>query len=170
MRIFIFLFFLVLCPVSAFAWEGRVVEVMDGNTIVVEQAAGGDRVKIRLFGIDTPELRQPFGQEAKKFVAHTALDKHVDIKPLDIKPSNQGMGRDGHGHMSAIVAIPDEGILQEMLLTKGLTWVYPQHCLSLDCASWESLQKQATQKGKGLWAEKNPIPPWEWRRQNRNYP
>ena len=50
-----------------------------------------------------------------------------------------------------------------MLLQNGMAWVYPQYCKG--CAAWEPLQGEARAQGKGLWADKNAIPPWEWRKQ-----
>ena len=50
-RLFLFL------PTAASAWPGRIVAVIDGDTIEVEPANGGQRVRVRLHGIDAPEKR-----------------------------------------------------------------------------------------------------------------
>ena len=53
---------LVLTAVPARAWQGRVRSVPDGDSLTVERA--GRTVKVRLYGIDSPEYRQPGWLEA----------------------------------------------------------------------------------------------------------
>ena len=56
---------MLLIPRVTVAWEGKVVEIADGDTITVLQDR--KQVKIRLYGIDTPEKGQAFGKAAKKY-------------------------------------------------------------------------------------------------------
>jgi endonuclease YncB( thermonuclease family) len=147
--------FLLVLSAPALAWKARVVEVADGDTITVEPAQGGDRVKIRLHGIDAPETRQPYGQTAKGFVNDVALYKIVDVR---VTPQ----GKDRYGRVIAIIALPDGTILQELLLEAGLAWVYPQYCKN--CKEWEAMQHEAKRQRKGLWADNNPVEPWQWRK------
>ena len=60
---------LFICwPLTAHAWVAKVVSVTDGDTIKVFNADQG-QVKIRLYGIDTPEKGQPYGKAAGKHLA-----------------------------------------------------------------------------------------------------
>ena len=153
---------LLLClafAVPALAEPFRVVDVADGDTITVEPRLGGNRVKIRLHGIDAPKLRQPHGQAARRFVINAVLYKLVNVQPTP-------QGKDRYGRTIAIVDVPGVGILQEMLLQAGLAWVYPQYCK--DCKEWEAMQAEAKAQQRGLWARKGvegkAVPPWEWRK------
>jgi endonuclease YncB( thermonuclease family) len=137
------------------AWEARVIGVADGDTITVEPAGGGDRVRVRLHGIDAPESKQPYGQASKGFVNNAALYKQADV---DAK------SRDRYGRTVAIVTVPG-GVLQDLLLDAGLAWVYPQYCRK--CTAWEQKQAAARKARKGLWGDKEPVPPWEWRKQQK---
>lgn len=76
--VFVFLA-LMLAPSLADAWPARMVAVIDGDTITVEPVAGGDRMRIRLHGIDVPEARQPCGGTAKGFVSALVLCRVVEI-------------------------------------------------------------------------------------------
>ena len=58
---------LVLFSSLSWAWEGQVIRVVDGDTIVVLHQ--GEKVKVRLYGIDTPEKKQWYGLNAKQFVS-----------------------------------------------------------------------------------------------------
>jgi len=131
----------------------RVVSIADGDTITVEPVQGGYRAKVRLHGIDCPELNQPYGQAAKAFVTEAVLFKTVNVQPVP-------QGKDRYGRIVAVIEIPDKGILQELLLQAGLAWVYPQYCRN--CSSWEAMQTQARNQKKGLWAEDSLIEPWAW--------
>ena len=148
-------FCLLLVIQEAHASSYRVVAVSDGDTIVIEPIQGGHRAKVRLHGIDAPELRQPYGQAAKTFVLNTVLYKEVDIHQAS-------QGTDRYGRIVAIVDVPGTGILQELLLDAGLAWVWSKYCL--DCGEWEGLQANAARLDKGLWADKKPTEPWEWRK------
>ncbi|WP_298031856.1 thermonuclease family protein [uncultured Desulfovibrio sp.] len=147
---------LALHPVYAWAWQGRVVKVADGNTITVEPERGGDRVKIRLHGVDAPEKNQPYGQSSRGFVNNAVLFKTVDAKP---------MSKDRYGRTVGIVTLQNGDVLQELLLDRGLAWVYERYCTN--CDDWRSLQDNARRNHKGLWSDKSPMPPWEWRKRNR---
>ena len=153
--------FIILCPfilvlsTSSLAWEARVIAVADGDTITIEPIEGGDRVKVRLHGIDCPETNQPYGQAVKAFVTKAVLFKTVNVQPTP-------QGKDRYGRIVAVVEIPGVGVLQELLLEAGLAWVYPQFCK--DCGAWETMEAEARNQRKGLWTEVKPIEPWEWRK------
>ena len=152
---FILCSFILVLSIPALAWEARVVHVADGDTITVEPAKGGDRIKIRLHGIDAPETRQPYGQAAKGFVNDVALYQIADVR---VTPQS----KDRYGRVIAVIALPDGTILQELLLEAGLAWVYPQYCKN--CGAWKAMEAEARNQRKGLWTEASPIAPWEWRK------
>jgi endonuclease YncB( thermonuclease family) len=64
-RLLVLLF--ALLPVAAWAITGKVVRVSDGDTITVLE--GGRQYKIRLEGIDAPELGQAYGRVSKDFAS-----------------------------------------------------------------------------------------------------
>ena len=153
----LFLFILLFSfPVHAATY--RVVAVADGDTLTVEPLGGGNRSKVRLHGVDAPEVRQPYGQAAKTFTANTVLYKTVTVHP-----SSQGTDR--YGRIVGVVEIPGGDVLQELLLDAGLAWVWPRYCKN--CTEWEAIQSKAKAQKKGLWADKGPQEPWEWRSTNR---
>lgn len=133
-------------------WEGKVIEVSDGDTLKIMRDRKAE--KVRLFGIDSPESQQDFGQNAKKFTADMVLWKTVSVKPVD---------SDRYGRLVGIVAI-DGTILNEELLRAGLAWFYALYCRESICSKWKTIQEQAKSLKNGLWADSNPKPPWEFRK------
>lgn len=152
MKKLVLILLLLFLATPAFAWVGTVVKVSDGDTIWVEAEA--QNTKIRLYGIDAPESNQPYGAEAAMFLASISLGKSVTVIELDT---------DRYGRSVANVVL-DGVSLQESILEAGYAWVYPQHCKN--CDEWQALQNKAISNQFGLWADPEPIPPWEWRQLN----
>ena len=145
------IFFLVM-PCPAWAWSGKVIGVADGDTITVLR--GKRPQKIRLYGIDTPEKGQPYGQTARKYLASLIAGSIVDIETVNT---------DRYGRTVGIVTDGNRDINQEMVKA-GYAWVYRRYCDKPFCEYWISLESEAKADKKGLWQEPDPVPPWEWRR------
>ena len=54
--------------------------------------------------------------------------------------------------------------LSEAMLQAGLAWVYETYCREERCQDWRELQEEARRQRLGLWADRSPTPPWEWRK------
>ncbi len=153
------IFFILSCP--ALAWRGNVKSVYDGDTLRVLPEGGGEVVKIRLYGIDTPEFAardwkiQPFAQEATELL-RVLLPEGVLIVVDDRYEDKYGRT------VANIITLPDGKIAQEELLKAGLAWVYPQYCNG--CQQWKRLQEDARKNRFGLWEQDSPMPPWQWRK------
>lgn len=144
--------FLLLASVPVHAWTGQVVAVTDGDTIKVLQ--NGRETKIRLYGVDTPEKKQAFGQKAKDFTASMVAGKMVDVEPVD---------QDRYGRTVGLVTVTGRSLNKE-LVKNGFAWVYRQYCRRGECATWTVEESKARTARIGLWADPAPLPPWEWRR------
>ena len=150
----ILLVLLFICfPLTAHAWMAKVVSVTDGDTIKVYNAEQG-QVKVRLYGIDTPEKGQAFGKAAGKHLASLIAGATVEV---------ESVAKDRYGRTVGIVWGSGTNINQEMVKA-GYAWVYSRYCDKPFCEYWLALESEARQDKKGLWQEPNPVPPWEWRR------
>jgi micrococcal nuclease len=149
----------ILDTSSSYAWEGKVTGVIDGIYITVTHDGKGERV--RLYGIDCPEKRQEFSQEAKKLTSDMVLRKVVEVEPVVV--DHKGHTRDQYGRTVARVYTDDRRCLNEALVRSGLAWVFSQSCTRPECKTWKELEKQAKRQQLGLWSMSNPIPPWEFR-------
>ena len=98
---------LVATPSLTWAWSGEVVGISDGDTITVLREK--EQVKIRLYGIDTPERGQAFGKKAKQFTSKLVYGKVVEVKVMDT---------DRYGRTVALVAV-NKQILNDELLKAG---------------------------------------------------
>ena len=147
----------LLLASGAFFWgQGKVISVADGDTLTLLTKEGP--VKVRLYGIDCPESRQSFGPEAKDYATDLALFEEVKL---------QVMSTDQYGRNVAVVALPDGRLLNEVLLDEGLAWVYRAYCHDPRCVGWLLKEQTAKTRGKGLWSENSPAPPWKWRQTHK---
>jgi micrococcal nuclease len=147
----------LLSPLSAQAWQGKVVGVTDGDTITVLQEK--NPIKVRLYGIDCPEKRQAFGTRAKQFTSDLVFGKMVDVETVDVDRYKRTVG---------IVRLPDGTVVNQEIIRAGYAWVYARYCKKSICLEWKRLEGEAATGRLGLWKDENPVPPWEWRSEQRN--
>lgn len=156
MRKLILLFVLLCAPAVVQAWPGDVLTVHDGDTIRV-QPADNKAVSIRVYGVDCPELGQPYGTEARDLTAQLLLGKRVEVIPAQSRKSYQR-------EVAGVVLLDDMMVLQDALVSAGLAWVDNRFCRMSVCDLWRQHQADAKAARRGLWADDSPIPPWIWRR------
>lgn len=130
--------------------SGKVIAVIDGNTVEVVDK-DNTTYKIVLAGVDSPELTQEYGMEAKQYLEKMLLQKEVIVR---------FQGKDRKGNHIAVV-LKDELDPRVELLKQGLAWTAEKD----PNPELEAYRATAQQKGKGLWKEENPTPPWIYRRQ-----
>lgn len=147
---------LIAMPAHAAApLAGRVVHVSDGDTVVV-LTSNREEVKIRLHGIDCPESKQAFGQVAKRQTLALAGGKDVTVVPLDT---------DRYGRTVGEVFLSDGTSRNRTLVATGYAWWYQKYAPR--DAELAALEAEARKHRRGLGAESTSIPPWEWRKLQR---
>ena len=109
--------------------------------------------RIRLSGIDCPEKGQAFGKRAKQAASALAFGNEVFIHTH---------GHDKYKRILADVVLPDGMNLNQELVKQGWCWWYRKYALGDRVL--EGLENKAREAKKGLWADPQPVPPWEWRK------
>ena len=138
------------CPALSWAdFAAKVVTVHEGDRLTIRH--DGQSETIYLKDIDCPELKQPYGKQAKHAIAAYVGNRDVVVR---------GLTRDKQGRVSAEVLLDDGRNVGRELLKEGLAWW--QRSASSD-ASLEVVEELARASGKGLWADSNPVPPWKWK-------
>lgn len=143
--------FLFLLPATSWSWQGKVVNIVNGDTI--EILHDGKRETIRLYGIMVPVESQAFSREAKKFTSEKVKGKTVSVKPLEKSPS---------GGIAATLVFERVNLNVE-LVRAGYAWVYDQSCTRPECKAWKFIEAKARDEKNGLWSLPDPVPPWEYR-------
>jgi endonuclease YncB( thermonuclease family) len=132
---------------------GRCVGVHDGDsmTILIDTPDGKRQAKIRLDGIDAPELGQSFSRVSREGLAKMVFEHECAV---------ESRGPDRYGRTVGRVSVGGADVNAAML-DSGLAWHFKKYDSRPEMAAREEAAKQA---GIGLWQDGNPIAPWEWRK------
>lgn len=153
----IVLFLILSCSaISAERIEGRVVGVHDGDTLTL-LLSGNQTVKIRLAQIDAPESDQAFGQKSRQSLAEMVFNKSVSVEKETV---------DKYGRTVGTVFVDGMDVNKNQV-ARGMAWVYRKYAHDKTLVQIEDNARQAR---AGLWANPNPVPPWEYRHGVQNQP
>ena len=145
--------FLLVLIANSNVLKGFVEDVSDGDTIKVKSK---DKIYvIRLYGIDAPEVNQPYGNKITKF-----LKDKLESKQVTINYSS----KDRYGRI--IGKVYYDGIyINELLIKIGGAWHYKQYSNDVNL---NNAEQSAKKNRLGIWDQELVIPPWEWRKGKRN--
>ena len=129
------------------AVEHRVKRIVDGDTVYLK-----DGTKVRLHGIDTPERDQPYGKQATR-----NLDKLIGRTVFVVERDT-----DRYGRLVGTLYTPEGVNVNLEMVCNGSAWWYSRY--AKNNRAMASCQNEAKEAGLGLWADDDPMPPWEWRR------
>ena len=126
----------------------KVDRVTDGDTIVLM-----DRTRVRLHGIDAPEQDQPYGP-----IASAALENMVARNVYLVEVDEDRYGR----LVGQLYHSKDGYDINASMVCAGYAWWYERY--APDSRVLKDCQAKARQVPKGLWEDRDPMPPWECRR------
>ncbi len=132
----------------------KVVSITDGDTFR-GLTKDNEEIKFRIYGIDAPEKHQAFGTKSTQYFADLIFGKTVGIKLDKI---------DFFGRPVVWVYTPDGKDVSAEMLKAGMAWHFKKYDKSKEYAS---LENNARLKRAGLWADKDPIAPWEFRKKKK---
>lgn len=136
--------------------QGKVVGITDGDTITVLDAVKRQHV-VRLNGIDSPEARQDFGEDARVNLAKIIFGRYVTV---------QYNKQDQFGRVLGKVLLLTGRDVNLEQIKDGMAW-YDKEAQSgqttADRKAYARAEQRARAGRSGLWADANPTPPWRWR-------
>jgi endonuclease YncB( thermonuclease family) len=111
---------------------------------------------VRLDAIDAPERGQAFGKRSRQSLADMCAAKAATVVDR---------GKDRYGRTIGGVTCAGMDANSEQV-RRGLAWVYVRYAPK--GSPLYVLEKDARLRGVGLWADRRPVAPWEWRRERRS--
>lgn len=129
-----------------------VYNVSDGDSFWAE--VGGRRVHCRLYGIDAPELPQPYGHQAWQELLKLIMGKTLNGRIITI---------DCYGRSVVDLMAFTTMRIGRLMLRAGMAWHTPRW--SPDRHAFSEAMKWAREGRLGLWHDPAPVPPWTWRRE-----
>ena len=149
--------FAVLCclctDVNAASMFGKVIDVNSGDVITIVNL--NRPVRVKLVGVDAPEMDQAFGDAAKKHLSDLIHEKSVVVE-------YSGIAADGS--VSGRVLLNDADIGAQMI-RDGAAWFDPNNLSNLsgkDREIYQHSEKAARDERRGLWQADDPTAPWEF--------
>lgn len=141
---------------AADALSGRVVAVLDGDTVTVLDQ-GHTQHRIRLSQIDAPEIGhgksnpgQPFGQRSKQSLSELVYGR-------DVRAECETRDKYGRQVCTVWMGAIDANLEQ---VRRGMAWVYRKYARD---PSYYQAEEEAKGAKRGLWIDPGAMPPWEWR-------
>jgi endonuclease YncB( thermonuclease family) len=144
-----------------------VINVHDGDTITVMQ--GGQKLKVRLCGIDAPELSQPLGVQSRD-----------NLRSLIASAGNQVIlyisDTDRYGRKVAELYVPahnpqqpeEEKLLNDEQLVAGMAYVYTKYASRCpNGRGYAQMEAKAKQQRRGVWSDPTAMKPWDYRKTPR---
>lgn len=130
-------------------FKGKVIRVLDGDTIEVLQE--NKPVRVRLANIDAPEKKQAYGRWSTNQLKSLIAAQSVTVTYTQSDRYGRIIGR----------VFTTNGIEANRFMVKsGAAWVYERYNTDDELPA---LQLEAQKMKRGLWADSQPVPPWEWR-------
>ena len=135
---------------------GEVVRVWDGDTLHLQDRSGR-RHKIRLAGIDAPELEQAQGKACRDRLAEQVLHRQVQAEIVDT---------DRYGRRVARIILNGRDINRQQL-AGGCAWHYRRYARrwqdDAEYTAYAEAEAQARANRLGLWRQASPQAPWQFR-------
>jgi endonuclease YncB( thermonuclease family) len=134
-----------------------VTYVVDGDTMHVRPSNGGAVHKIRISGMDAPEICQIGGAASRQALQARVLRRSVTLRM---------QGVDDYGRDLALIYLSGEDVGQWMV-QRGHAWSYRY---LRDSGPYVQEEVHAKLLGRGLFAEMSPEYPREFRRRYGHCP
>lgn len=145
---------------SAYELTGRIVSVADGDTVTLLDANLRQH-KIRLSGIDAPEKRQPFGNRSRLHLGALVFGRQVTA---DCPKTDR--------YKRAVCRLEVDGIDANLAqLEAGMAWHYKAYAREQrapDRRRYAQAEDHARETRLGLWADRAPVAPWDFRKARKN--
>ena len=139
--------------------NGVISRVIDADTVVIKSDQGIN-YKVRLLGIDAPEINQVYGKEATIYLSNKVLGKNLRVL---------GENKDRYHRLLGKLILNGNDINLD-LVKNGMAWHYKFYKKSQekkDQLLYSNAEKYAKVNKLGLWEKKMPVPPWQWRKKNK---
>lgn len=155
MRLFLFAvlgFWAASVAVAQQTWTGVVASVVDGDTVWVKPSNGGKPQKIRILGIDAPEICQMGGELSQQILNSRVRDRVVSVAPHADDTYGRTLGR---------IYLNGKDVGADMVRS-GYAWSYRYQ---RSMGPYAAEEKQARAKGMGLFSNANAQEPRSFRKQ-----
>lgn len=136
--------------------ECEVLSVYDGDTLTLQCPKNPEKTKVRMYCIDTPEMKQePWGKRARDHL-RSIVGKNVRVVEINKDRYGRTVGEVYAGQVNLNVA----------QVEAGQAAVYDAYCKKPK--EYKAAEERAKSAKKGIWASSGlQQTPWDWRKQKK---
>ena len=143
-----------------------VVGISDGDTLTARCGQPGqyEQVKVRLQGIDAPERKQPFGNQAREALSDLTYMKEAELRCNKMDRYKRQVCSVWVAPAAKGPRTLDAGLA---MVTVGMAWWYRSYAKEQspqERGQYEFAEQEAKARKVGLWRDLEPIAPWDWRK------
>ena len=162
--IYFSLLFFFNYEIFAAEYKGKVIKVVDGDTIHV-LSDKGSKNKIRVLYIDAPEITQTHGIKSKEFLEEIILGKVININVVE-KEGKGGIDYYKRQLAEIYLYFDDKKpvFVNAKMIKSGNAWVYKRNRNNNYLLS---LENHARTNKLGLWSSPAAMEPWVFRKQQQ---
>ncbi|WP_334323826.1 thermonuclease family protein [Gilliamella apicola] len=131
------------------------MKIIDGDTVDI-LTIKKQKIRVRLLDIDAPESNQAYGNKSKQYLASLIAGKKVFVKSSK---------KDIYKRTLGTIFLNKVNINAKMV-ESGYAWAYRYKGVANN-KLMVKIEAKAKQSKKGLWKDKKPIAPWDFRRNNK---
>ena len=136
---------------TCFAWQGVVTHVSDGDTLWVQPLSRHKAVKVRILGIDAPEICQLWGEQSLRALQSITMGRDVQV---------HGSHTDAYGRLLAHIFLQGHDVGAWMVL-HGHAWSY---AFKSHRGLYDAEQMAAQSMQTGLFSNSSAVQPRFFRR------
>lgn len=138
-----------------FPGSGLITRVSDGDSLWVRFADGGER-RLRLIGVNSPELNDPREEEAfRGFLAKRFAEFH--LRGRNVRLEYGATPVDDYGRILAYVWTEDGRLFNELIIREGFAYAFLRYPFRRDYqARFRQAEDDARREGLGLWHSGRP--------------
>jgi endonuclease YncB( thermonuclease family) len=144
---------------------GISIDVQDGDSFVMRDDLG-NRIRVRISGIDAPEKSQAFADRSRQHLRDLMRDARIRLEPVKVDVFARTVAR--------VWVLSDDdkperdaGLAQ---IEAGMAWHFKRYRSDQhdqDAARYAKAERLARSESLGLWRDPSPQPPWDFRTRAR---
>lgn len=145
--------------------DAVVERVIDGDTLDV--LINNQPVRLRLIGIDAPELSQTHGRDVKQFLASLIERQKVQVALENEDKYGRSLAEVFVETMDPTSHQQSDMSVNALLVRTGRAWAY-RYQGEVQYSVYGELEANARAHKRGLWSSAGAVEPWQWRKTQVN--
>ena len=143
-------------------FDATVVRIADGDSVEILRSGESSRLRVRLEGVDAPELGEVFSRDAQDFLRRLALDRRVSVSGRDVDRYGRLVARVMVAGQDLSLALLHAGLACQRFATDAVLAAAETRARSSGAGFWAATattKPQCVARSRGASAPATPSPP-----------